>query len=397
MIAERYLRRWTTAGLIDAAAAARISEWERAHARPLGLWAMAGIGAIAIGLGVMAVVGANWEEIPPWLKLGVCFVLQIVLAGAVWHAASRGWVWTRELAALLLFALVLAGIALIGQVYQLQSAPWRAMVLWLGLSTPFMAVATRTVLSGIVWGVAAAVTWFSAWDPLSDALRTVIEGAGPGSWYDAWPVWYTLTFLLAPLMVAVGGLRRLWPGARGQGQAILAVALLGGVVAASAVVSFDVGSHDRFSLLRLAAIVVLATALAAWAAFASSDDSQPWRVPAILGATTLVWLIGMSLVRVADLGPHSLELTLRAAVFVAFWAFLAWLASRDGRRGWLAVCVTVIGLRLLIVYFEAIGGLTATGLALIGGGVLLIALAAVGWTVVRRLAPPAPAAVGAGS
>ena len=90
MIAERYLRRWTAAGLIDAAAAARIGEWERAHARPLGLWAMAGVGVIAIGLGVMAVVGANWEDIPAWLKLGVCFVLQIVLAGVVWHAASRG-------------------------------------------------------------------------------------------------------------------------------------------------------------------------------------------------------------------------------------------------------------------------------------------------------------------
>jgi uncharacterized membrane protein len=397
MIAERYLRRWTAAGLIDAATAGRIGAWERAHARPLGLWAMAGLGAIAIGLGVMAVVGANWEDIPHWLKLAVCFVLQVVLAGAVWHAASRGWVWTRELAALLLFALVLAGIALVGQVYQLQSAPWRALVLWLVLTTPFMAVATRTVLSGIVWGLAAAVAWFAAWDPLSDALRLAIGGAGPGSWYDAWPVWYTLTYLPAPLMVAIGAWRRMWPGARAQGQAILAVALLGSVAAASAVVSFDVGSHDSFSLIRLAALVVLATVLAAWAAFATADDPQPWRVPAMLGATTLVWLIGMSLVRVADLGPHSLELTLRAAVFVAFWAFLAWLAAREGRRGWLAVCVTVIGLRLLIVYFEAIGGLTATGLALIGGGVLLIVLAAVGWTLVRRLAPPAPAAAGAGS
>jgi hypothetical protein len=46
----------------------------------------------------------------------------------------------------------------------------------------------------------------------------------------------------------------------------------------------------------------------------------------------------------------------------------------------------VIGLRLLILYFEAIGGLTATGLGLIGGGVLCLALTWVGWRLTRRLA-----------
>jgi hypothetical protein len=39
---------------------------------------------------------------------------------------------------------------------------------------------------------------------------------------------------------------------------------------------------------------------------------------------------------------------------------------------------TVIGLRLLVLYFEAISGLTPTGLGPIGGGVLCLALAAVG-------------------
>jgi len=44
---------------------------------------------------------------------------------------------------------------------------------------------------------------------------------------------------------------------------------------------------------------------------------------------------------------------------------------------------TLIGLRVLILYFEAIGGLTATGLGLIGGGVLCLLLAAAGWRLTR--------------
>ena len=64
IIAEHYLKRWRGAGLIDYGAAARISAWEATHRRPVWLWALSGMGALAIGLGVVAVVAANWEEIP---------------------------------------------------------------------------------------------------------------------------------------------------------------------------------------------------------------------------------------------------------------------------------------------------------------------------------------------
>jgi len=48
----------------------------------------------------------------------------------------------------------------------------------------------------------------------------------------------------------------------------------------------------------------------------------------------------------------------------------------------------MVGLRLLVLYFEAIGGLTATGFGLLGGGVLCLALAAAGWRLTRRVARP---------
>src|SRR5205823_5059824 len=57
MIAEHFTRRWQAAGLIDGALAERILAWEARHRRPILLWGVAGVGAIAVSLGIMALVG----------------------------------------------------------------------------------------------------------------------------------------------------------------------------------------------------------------------------------------------------------------------------------------------------------------------------------------------------
>ena len=150
VIAEHFARRWQAAGLIDGDLAARIVAWEAAHRRPVFLWAVAGMGALALSLGIMAIVGANWDDIPAWLKLAVDLGLNAACTVVVFVSWRRDWPWRRELAALLLFGLVLSGIALIGQVYQLQSAPWRALTLWLVLATPFLAFTTLSRLAGTI-------------------------------------------------------------------------------------------------------------------------------------------------------------------------------------------------------------------------------------------------------
>src|SRR3546814_6243175 len=58
----RKLDAWRDAGLIDEATAQRIRAFEAEHARPLALWAALGIGALAIGLGIISVIAARSEE-----------------------------------------------------------------------------------------------------------------------------------------------------------------------------------------------------------------------------------------------------------------------------------------------------------------------------------------------
>jgi hypothetical protein len=70
------------------------------------------------------------------------------------------------------------------------------------------------------------------------------------------------------------------------------------------------------------------------------------------------------------------------------------MAARGGWRGLFGISFAMIGVRLLVLYFEAIGGLTATGLGLLGGGVICLALAGIGWRLTRRIGSTGSTAAG---
>src|SRR5210317_691815 len=77
----RKLRAWREAGLIDDQTVERIEAYEAGHARPLALWGAIGIGSLAIGLGIISVIAANWEDVPGLVRLAVHFALMAGLAG----------------------------------------------------------------------------------------------------------------------------------------------------------------------------------------------------------------------------------------------------------------------------------------------------------------------------
>jgi uncharacterized membrane protein len=385
VIAEHYARKWQTAGLIDAAAVERILAWEAGRRQPVWLWAVAGMGALAIALGVMAIVGANWDSIPDGVKLGGDLLVTGVCTIAVFLTWRRVQVWRRELAAFLLFGLVLAGIALIGQVYQLQSAPWHALVLWLALCTPFLALATFTRFNGAIWTIAVATTWFMLDDPLYAAMAR-LHAMPPG--HPRWDSGHFISlqaYLAACGLIVVAALRDLWPPARRQADMILKLALAGLVVSCSLTAAFSLRSEETSPLWGAIAIVGLASALAGAVWWPLRTPAQRRLMVALLGASLAVWIAALLL----DEGQLAGQDLYRALLFIVYWAAIGGLAARAGWRGWFGFAFTMVGLRLLVLYFEALGGLTATGFGLLGGGVLCIALAAIGWRLARRVSPTA--------
>ena len=91
----RKLNAWRDAGLIDDQTFERIEAYEEEHARPLALWGAIGIGSLAIGLGVISVIAANWEDVPGLIRLAVHFIL---MAGLAAYLAMRGDVPLRQTA-----------------------------------------------------------------------------------------------------------------------------------------------------------------------------------------------------------------------------------------------------------------------------------------------------------
>jgi uncharacterized membrane protein len=378
VIAEHFTRRWQRAGLIDVDLAARIVAWEATHRRPVFLWAVAGLGTIALVLGLMAIVGANWESIPAWLKLAVDLGLNAASAVAVFVFWRRDWPWRRELAALLLFGLVLSGIALIGQVYQLQSAAWRALALWLALTTPFLALTARSRLTGTLWVIAAVITWFSADEPLRHLfLRVGVLSPQLSSWIYGYQL-SLMGYLAACVMIVIAIGRSLWPPARDQADLMGRLAWTGLIAACTVSIEWTRSTEGASPLgpILLATLATLPAAAAVWFGGERHD-----RIPllALLVGSLVTWSLG---VLVAPLYGKIGDLV-RALLFIVYWMGIGAVAARASQRGLFGLAFAMVGLRLLILYFEAIGGLTATGLGLIGGGVLCLLLAAVGWRLTR--------------
>jgi len=375
-IAEK-LREWEAAGLIDAATAARIRAHEqgagaaRAAARPappLALLAIVGLGLLALVLGVLLLVAANWDRIPDFAKLGVHLLLSVSAAAALWRALPRGG-WPAEAWLLGLGALVAGGIALQIQVYHLAPPLWQPLAAWLALMAPLLFLGGATRLSGHVFALAFMAT-LSA---LAFAHR-----ADGGPWLLVHGLWLAAPLTLLLLSAA--------PGL--AGGAFLAALGDAGIIALTAGASIAhfawagrlgaAAAHEWAVRLVVPAVVALAVVAA----------GRAWRrVPAPL---LLPLALGPLLAVAAALAiPHGDGWPPRLCGFLLFalmWGWIARGAVRAANTPLFAVAIAALGVRLFIVYIELFGSLAATGGGMVAGGLLLIGLG-FGWhRLTRRFA-----------
>jgi uncharacterized membrane protein len=129
---EAALRRWTEAGLVDAAAAGRIREWERGRAPdPQARWparlALA-LGGLMVGAGILLFVAAHWDGLSP----GQRFALVLIVVGGL-HLAAAASQRSPTLATTLHACgttAMGAGVFLTGQIFHLQEHWPGGLLLW---------------------------------------------------------------------------------------------------------------------------------------------------------------------------------------------------------------------------------------------------------------------------
>ena len=378
-MSARRIAHWHEAGIFDAATRDRLLAYEDAHARPLLLWAVWGIGALAIGLGFVSVVAANWEDIPGLVRLGVHLALIAGLLALLFFREDRlaeGSPWSVEALVFVTAALGLTFFGHLGQVYQTSSPLWQPLAVWLALFAPLL------LLTGRSWPTALAVVGGAVWTAWEYASAMTGNGVprNPGT---IWLAWLGAAVALPVTLALAGG----WMRARSRRpdfwRRIEQLALTYAVALASlACAVASGGGFGDSSLLAgtpsLACGVVIA--LAGIAHFAVRPGVSGQMAAAIITEAGIT---------IAAAEWANDRIVPAALLFFVLWAGIAAAALRAHWRGVFQLAVGVIAFRLVILSFELAADLLTSGFGLILSGLMILGVAWVAVRVSKRFAPDA--------
>jgi uncharacterized membrane protein len=420
------LPKWRDAGWVTPDGASAILAALPGGSAAFGLAAVVGMfGGLLVGLGMIAFVSANWQEIPRLARLGLltgALALSYGAAGLLERKSLRVFAEVALLIAGLVFA---AAIALVGQSYHLSGAFADAIVLWLVgifVATALTGSPTMTALGligGAVWtyivtiDLGAAPHWLglvpivvggsiatvigSRNDRLLSVLAfvfwAVLAIGSSGDRYD-WSfaggialgvsvglILFALGAALSSLgngRVAALGRDMLWPG-------LVAVLVCLGVE--QALEHPSVG-EQTLTMLTIA-LIALAVALSALAAARKSLAALDVAAIAIIAGAAILFALNAS----AD------ELWARVAggamvLVAALWAVSLGQTGTAGAAK--SIGLFALGAEVVYLYAVTFGSLMNTALAFLLGGVLFIVLAWGLYRLDRHLArrnasPSAPA------
>ncbi|APR87807.1 Membrane protein [Minicystis rosea] len=362
---ERKLLEWRDAGLIDADTAARIAAHEAAgEQRPYLLYAVSGLGALSVAIGLVSIVASNWEAIPGGVKLGLDFVLLAGLAAAIYRARSSRL--ATEILLFVFYGAVLASIGLVAQVYHLGGRTEDALLFWSLITAPIVLHGTTRFL---------AATWFIGAESVALAqLFRFLER----HWHRSdTVVALTAAYLLSLGLVALGLFG--WFQRRKPAFASVA-AILGRVQIVALATMVPLAWYDRADNVENGmglGVVCLAGIIGASVALALRDEAGR----AARGSLVTFAVVAPLITYLPLLGQHDRFGGMAAASFLIVWAIIGVVAYRLGRIRLLNVATAFLGVRLLIIYFEVFGSLLDTGIGLLSGGILTIALA---WLWVKK-------------
>ncbi len=371
-MSERKIKKWVEAGLIDAEAADRIRVWEEANSRPLGLWALIGLGGLAIGLGLISVVAANWDDIPGALRLSLHFAVMIAVGGWVlWQRRSDAKTvrWFDDAALFIFGMLGLTFFGHIGQVYQTTAPLWQAFLAWLVLFSPILLWQGRGWLIAAGW---SAAVYFTATNYLSWLFKPSQE--------ESWLIVGTVTSIPAIVMAIASAWRTPSGNAdfwRRVEQIGLAAMILG-VSGLSITALFGAAAPGDEESMKIAAVQLL------WLAGAAAIVRSSRPNPSGRATAMILVVIGLAQMIMAIIGYFPL---VAALLFMGLWGAIALGALSAGWRIVFQVAIAAVAIRLIILSFEFADDLLGSGLGLIIAGVMTLGVAWVAVRISKRFAP----------
>ena len=365
---------WVAEGIVSAEQAAAIRGRYadvRDDRRGSATTALAVIGAIAVGLGVIGFVAANWDGMSHAVRLAL---LTVVVAGsytAGFQLRERTGGYARVGEALYLVGVLLFGASLflVGQMYNVEAHDPLALLLWAsGAVATALVVRSRAI-------AAMAVLIFTGWIGFEFGLA--LDDAGSNAW-AAFPV--VAVFyggaLYGLATVAQERIREHWFASSGfpeAGRGVgLPVAAAGLFVFTFADAADELGrAGDELSGFTLIGLVLLA-ALALAGAVALALSRRP---SGRYEAGMLVIVIGALLVAVVAGGNGDAWAVLFNVLFAALALGIIY-AGYQSDEPWLVnLGVVLVAVDLVARYFDVFWSALPRSVGMIGAGLLVLGIA----------------------
>jgi len=362
---HRKLKEWVAAGLLTDAQASAIQAHEDNRKKGHFGRGLVNLSIFAILVGILSIIASNWYKIPGEVKIGVHVLLNIGIGALALWADKRGKDIWREGAALSFIGLTLTLIVLIGQVFQLTGTTAQALTLWMVITLPFFLLMGKTYATSAPWMIAFLTT-----------LAMVVDEY-IGDLSDYWQAYFILGLsALLPLAFMADGMvglfRRLRP-------ALADVSLKTGVIASALFASMSIivwgeiqNSYNYDNYLKEQPLVILALGLAGMAAHAFFYKF--YKDAPEMKAGALFALVGLVAQMLPLLAPGAGNSIIAALAFIGYWMFIGWLAQGMGHMRIVSLAITIIAIRIFVIYVEVFGSLLTTGIGLISGGLVMLAL-----------------------
>lgn len=370
----RETERWVADGLITAeqAAAVRARYAGAAHAEPRGRAAatLAVIGAVAVGVGVIGFLAANWEAMSHGLRLALLTAAVGGSYAAGYELRERTGRLPRVGEALHLLGVLLFGAALflVGQMYHVEAHDPLALLVWAAAA---VAVALVVRSRAIAW---AALLIFTGW--VGFEAGTALEDSDE----DATGIAVLAVFYGGALYglgtVALERVRAAWiaeTGFASAGRRLgLLLAAVGLFVFTFAEATDELAGTGRSldGWLQAALLLVAALALASAVALAlSRRPSGRWESGAFALAV-VVLLVGVFAGGDGDV--YAIVFNLLFAAFALGMIYAGYVNDET----WLVNAgVALVAIDVVARYFDVFWSALPRSAGLIGAGILILAIA----------------------
>ncbi|WP_185903117.1 DUF2157 domain-containing protein [Bacteriovorax stolpii] len=354
-----YLRKkmdlWLKEKVIDIETYSKIIDYEKSNFRLSGSHFVLGLGVVAIAVGIISVIAANWYNISKETKILLNIIFLILLASQTYFSFKKNYKYLLEIFSTLYFFSIIATFALFGQVYNVTNDIFITLSYWLLLGTPLiMLTKTKYVAyfySALILGWAiAGVRYFS---------HTLTSS-------------YSM-FVLIPIVVFYFSLLFKILGKNEISESLKNLARFSLSILFMIVAPLLWRVDQNFPIEASKAIVSIFVSVPIFF-YLFKKFSMHW---------TLVALLIYFYIQIPVILSIGDQKELSAIFFILIWLSIGYLSYEDKNKKLFDISFVVISLRIIVIYFEVFGSLLNTGIGLIATGCFLM-IAFYLWNAYRK-------------